>query len=183
MDVDQKTIRRAAAGDQGAYAMIYKSYFGFVSNVAWRVTGNPHDAEEVVQEVFWKVYQKLGSFQFESSLKTWIYRITVNQAINFSKKKSRVQSPWLEYKDSITADVMEVNDHMERKENEKLVADFLNTLNAEQRACLVLRSTEGLSYQQIADVLKIPINTVRSRIKRARENMMALRKEVVKSEL
>ena len=73
----------------------------------------------------------------------------------------------------------DMRDQIDHEENEKLVKQMLNHLNLEQRTCLVLRSMEGLSYKEISEVLKIPINTVRSRIKRAREAMLVLRKEVM----
>jgi len=90
-DITGNIIIRASEGDIDAFEMIYREYLDFVSNVAFRVVNTREDAEEVTQEVFLNIYRQLKYFRFESSLKTWIYRITVNTAINYSKKESKHQ--------------------------------------------------------------------------------------------
>ena len=184
-DISEETIRKAAQGDLEAFEAIYKAHFGFVSNVAFRVVNRVEDAEEVTQEVFLNIYHKLKTFRFESSLKTWIYRMTFNCAINYAKKIAKHRHQMVEYTDAL--EIQDSSDNVREKVNaeyhEKLIADLLGELNPQQRACIVLRSIEGLNYQEIAHVLKIPINTVRSRIKRAREAMMARKNEVIKNEM
>ena len=184
-EVTESVIRRAAAGDVDAFEIIYRRYSRFVYNVAFRVVRTREAAEEVVQEVFMAVYRKLKDFRFRASLKTWLYRITVNTAVNTARKQSREQDRMRMYKDQMTAG--EIFPGMEaaadKEYAEKTVRVLLGHLNPDQRACLVLRSIEGLSYQEIAETLKININTVRSRLKRARETLLALRKEVSQNEL
>ena len=88
-ELSDDIIIKAREGDIGSFEAIYEATAGFVYNVAYRIVYNTHDAEEITQEVFLKVYHKLKNFRLESSLKTWIYRITVNCAINYSKREGR----------------------------------------------------------------------------------------------
>lgn len=174
-------ISKAQQGDLKAFEEIYTTLFGYVSNVACRMVGNMEDAEEITQDVFMKIHRHLKDFQFQSSLSTWAYRITVNSAINHLKKESQKKKN-VPYIDDISAQAQQPSlAHQEYQE--KLISDMLASLNPEQRTVIVLRGMEGLSYEEIAQTLQIPINTVRSRIKRARETMLALKKEVTQSEL
>lgn len=177
-EIGEDIIKRAIDGDELAFEEIYKAYFGFVSSVAYRIVSKSEEAEEVCQEVFMTIYRKMSSFRQESSLKTWVYRITINHALKYAKKKSKESKGMVEYDEegSIASLTKDARQKMDDEQNEKQVEKLLGYLNLEQRACIILRSIEGLSYQEIASTLKIPINTVRSRIKRARESMLAFRK-------
>ncbi len=179
-DIPEDILIKAAEGDVDSYEIIYKAAASFVYNVAYRVVRNREDAEEVTQDVFLIVYRKLKEFRFESSLKTWIYRITVNCAINFAKKSSKVRNKMTTYDDQMTKETVshEAYKEVDKEYYTKVVNDMLGVLNPDQRACIVLRNIEGLSYQEVAEALKININTVRSRLKRARESLLALRKKV-----
>jgi len=178
-------IKKAAGGDQEAFESIYRSFSKFVYNVAWRIVSKHEDAEEVTQEVFLIIYRKLNTFQFKSLLKTWIYRVTINTAVNYAKKLTKVKSKTTEYNEQIhCAGVLgDIETQMDKEQNENLISALLNTLTLDQRTCMVLRNIEGLSYQEIADALSININTVRSRLSRGREALLQLRKEVIKNEV
>jgi RNA polymerase sigma-70 factor (ECF subfamily) len=143
------------------------------------------DAEEVTQQVFLTIYQKLNKFQFQSSMKTWIYRIAINCAINYGRRMSRERDKMVEYNEVFhsQSSIGESEKHIHQEDQEEIVNSLLKVLTPDQRACIVLRNIEGLSYQEIAETLKININTVRSRLKRAREQLLALRKKVVNDEL
>ena len=182
-DIDGQIIEKAQSGDMRAFEKIYQSTFSFVANVAYRVLGNREDAQEVLQETFMKVYSNLNNFRSEASLKTWIYRITVNTAINYQRKNAQHRSS-LNYRESVTASVgPNAYQELEDRENEESLQKLLNALTPEHRSVLVLRSINGLSYQEMADVLEIPVNTVRTRLKRAREAMLALKSEVIQDEV
>ncbi len=179
-DVEKDILLKAAGGDLEAFETVYKTMANPIYNIARRVVNSKEDAEEVVQEVFLIVHQKLREFRFESSFKTWVYRITVNYAINYSKKISKMRSVGVPQEHLLAAEPSS-EDWQKRTEqdyNNKVIEELLGAVNPEQRACVVLRSIEGLSYQQIADALKININTVRTRLKRAREKMLLSRKQV-----
>ena len=178
-DIPDDVLIKASEGDVEAFEAVYKATAGFVYNVAFRVVANEADAKEVTQEVFWTVYRKLKDFRFESSFKTWVYRITVNGAINYAKKTNKEGSRMVEYDENMeVSGTLPETEGIDREDQKKVIDSLLKVLNPEQKACVVLRNLEGLSYQEIADVLKININTVRSRLKRAREKMVALRKKV-----
>jgi RNA polymerase sigma-70 factor (ECF subfamily) len=167
----------------GSFEIVYKAVSSFVYNVVYRVLYNREDAEEVVQEVFVNIYRNLKNFRFQSSFKTWTYRIAVNCAINYSKKRARQKDGSKAYFESLDADQLssapEAGAGMKKERADLILKD----LNPDQRACIILRNMEGLSYQEIADTLKVNVNTVRTRLRRAREKLLALRKEVASNEL
>lgn len=178
-------LKMVVDGDMESFKKVYKASGGFVYNVALRIVGRHQDAEEVTQEVFLTVFHKLKEFRFQSSFKTWIYRIAVNHAINYAKKNTKGKNNTAEYDENINAVTVpaQAGQRMDEKSREQLVQKLLNGLNPDQRACVVLRNLEGLSYEEIAQSLGININTVRSRLKRAREALLLLGKEVIHHEL
>jgi len=183
--LSENTIIEASKGNVESFEDIYKAYSDFVYNVAFRVVNNMDEAQEVTQEVFITVYRKLESFKFKSSFKTWVYRITINTAINFAKKRTKDRSRIVEFNDKneFKTTVDSVSEEIEEEQHEKMLSTLLEALNPDQRTCIVLRNIEGLSYQEIAESLNININTVRTRLKRAREKLIALRKEMVENEM
>lgn len=172
-DIDDDVIRRAQANDVAAFEMIYRHYAGMVYRVAVRVTRNAEDAEEATQQVFMSAHRHLGSFAGKASLKTWLYRITVNCSLNIMKGKQRQEVPWEEGFDPQDPQ-HGLRDNIEKEAHLDEVNKLLGHLNPDQRACLVLRAQEGLSYEQIARALNINLNTVRSRLKRARQTLIDL---------
>ena len=178
-DIAKDILIRASQGDMQAFEDVYKASSSFVYNVALRVVNNREDALEVAQEVFMIIYHKLKSFRFESSFKTWVYRITANYAINFAKKSSRAKTvPYEDLLERGRGSSSEAQTQMDQEHQSQLVENFLGELNPDQRACVVLRDIQGLSYEEIAQALNININTVRSRLKRSREKLLSLRKQV-----
>jgi RNA polymerase sigma-70 factor (ECF subfamily) len=179
-DITEDTLTKAAEGDLKAFETIYRAASSFVYNVSFRVVGNKEDAEEVVQEVFLTVHHKLKEFRFESSFKTWVYRITVNSSINMAKKMSRTRNNTVTFDEAINppAVAADVEARIDKEHNSKIIEDMLSVLNPDQKACVVLRNIEGLSYEEIAESLQININTVRTRLKRAREKILATKKQV-----
>ena len=185
-NLDADIIRRASQGDIEAFKQIYRAYAPFVYNVAYRMVEAREDAEEVTQEVFLIVHQKLNSFLFRSSLKTWVYRITANCAINLLNKRTREQKGRVEDFDAALAFTPGEDDARKQavqQDDKHKVTRLLDLLNPDERACTVLRSIEGLSYEEVARSLNVNINTVRTRLKRAREKMLKSGKEVVNDEL
>ena len=175
-EITNDMILKAAKGDMDAFEKIYIAANSFVFNVALRVSGRREDAKEITQDVFVKLYRKLSGFKFESSFKTWVYRITVNTAINTAKKAKRQGKNMLSYDDDIILkNQIEQNaSSTTRGEGSQPLEALLSELDLNQRACITLRSIEGLSYKQISEALHVNINTVKTRIKRARESMIKL---------
>jgi len=177
-DIAKDILIRASQGDMRAFEDVYKASSSFVYNVALRVVNNREDALEVSQEVFLIIHHKLKTFRFESSFKTWAYRITANTAINFAKKSSRAKTVPFEESFGEGAVLNEAHTQMDQEQQNQIVEKLLGELNPDQRACVVLRDIQGLSYEEIAQALNININTVRSRLKRSREKLLSVRRQV-----
>ena len=176
MDVSKEIIAKAIQGDKDAFEEIYRKSVDLVYGVSFRMTRNSEDAQEITQDVFLKVYKNLSSFEHRSSLRTWIYRITINATLTFRKKACSHKEISL---DEIGVEKFSSSDKKfsTKAETEEVVDRMLSALNPDQKACMILRNLEGLSYEEIAQTLKININTVRTRLKRAREKLLSLRKE------
>ena len=175
--MERELIDQIREGNFQAFEKLYHLYAGFVYNVALGILRNAEDSEEVVQEVFLILYRKINSFLRKSSLRTFIYRIAVNQAINLYRKRShRTNCSSV----SLTSQHKEADS--EYSEYKELTEAVLNQLPVEHRLILTLREIEGLSYEDISKILKIPIGTVKSRLKRARESFMLKARELLEQE-
>jgi len=169
-NISADILEKSGQGDLSAFEEVYKASSGFVYNVAVRITRNSADAEEVTQDVFMKIYHNLKDFGFRCGFKTWVYRITVNTAINHYRKNKLNEKDRVDY-DTAAVTVpasRSTEDELMQKDNETQVNGLLSVLSPKHKTCLILREIEGLSYEEIAAALKIPVNTVRSRLKRAR---------------
>jgi RNA polymerase sigma-70 factor (ECF subfamily) len=176
-DIPLEVINKASGGDMGAFRELYDAASGYVYNIAYRITANRESAEEVTQDVFLKVYNNLKGFRFHSNIKTWIYRIATNTALNAVRRVSRERRPIADVKpDKIEnlPDGRSASDGILEKEDEARVKRLLGALEPDQMACVALKDIEGLSYREIAEALDININTVRSRLKRARERLLGM---------
>ena len=185
-DIPKETLIKAQGDDLESFESIYKETSGFIYTVAFRIVNNRQDAEEVVQDVFLSMYHNLKRFRFQFSFKTWMYRITVNCAINHVNRMTREKNRIKEYENNLIH--AEVTSQAPERESPhegrgKLINSLLETLDVNQRACIVLRNIEGLSYREISDALHININTVRTRLKRAREKLLNSGRGVIKNEL
>ena len=178
-DIQRVTIEQAQTGDIAAFERIYRAASGFVYSVALRITNNRQEAQEVTQDVFMKIYHNLKGFRFDSSFKTWVYRVAANTALNAYKKMSRDLNRRQDFDSIIDTQAVsvdtkkEIADRQERDEQKSRLESLLNMLNPDQRAAIVLREIQGLSYEDISKALNININTVRSRLKRARLALLA----------
>lgn len=161
-----------------AYEILIQRYQQPVYNLVCRLLNDPADAPDIVQEVFLKVFRNIGSFRGNSSLKTWIYRIAVNEAYNHRRWFSRHQRQEVSlqpeegmfgYTDTLADPSRTPFDQAADRETRALVEAALEKLNPKFRAVVVLRDIEDLSYEEIATVLDISLGTVKSRILRGRE--------------
>lgn len=175
-EISNDLLHQASQGNMQAFEEIYKIASSFVYSVALRTVRNREDAQEITQEVFLKVFKNLKDFKFKSSFKTWLYRITVNTTLNVIRKTEHDLSRQFEYNENMTIENAwpenATDSILDNQENEKKVNDLLAALTPEYRVCIVLREIQGLSYEEIAQTLKTNINTVRSRLKRAREILL-----------
>jgi len=169
-------------GDENAYEILIQRFQQPVYNLVCRLVNDSSDACDIVQEVFLKVFRNIGSFRGNSSLKTWIYRIAVNEAYNHRRWFSRhlrkevalgADEGTRSYEDNLTDPGRTPFDLAADHETRALVEAALSKLNEKFRAAVILRDIEDLSYEEIAAVLDVSLGTVKSRILRGRE---ALRK-------
>ncbi|MCX5667314.1 MAG: sigma-70 family RNA polymerase sigma factor [Candidatus Omnitrophica bacterium] len=186
-EIEKDTIVMAAGGNIAAFEEIYKQCSSTVYTLAFGVTRNCQDAEEATQDVFVKVFRSLRNFRFGSSFNTWLYRIAMNTAINIYRKRARQGAVSLQYDD--LKDTRQETPDMRQNEIRQgdvaaRIAALLDNISPEHRSCIMLREIEGFDYKEMAGILKIPLNTVRSRLKRAREALIAYcRKEGIRYEL
>ncbi len=159
-------------GDRDAFAPIYEQFKGTMHTLALHMLGNRADADEATQEIFLAAWRALGSFRFEASFGTWLYRMGINVCVERLRREGRRRA----LGNGHGADLLRAAAVAGRAEAEGPGPDVraaLATLDPAYRACIVLRDVEGLSYQEIAGALGVPVGTVRSRIARGREALRA----------
>ncbi len=177
-EINREIIERATAGEESAFEEIYRASSGFVYSLSLAITSEREEAREVTQEVFIKVFKSLGNFKFRSSFKSWLYRVAVNTALGRLRKGSTepgapgATDDFEALLDLNSPDVGSAEKKAIKSEDEERLMAFLALLSPEQRECIVLRELQGLSYREISDALGVNINTVRTRLVRARLALM-----------
>jgi RNA polymerase sigma-70 factor (ECF subfamily) len=166
-DLDQDLIDRSLDGSGRAFKKLVDRYHPLVYSVVRGIMGNRHEVEDVTQEVFIKVYRKLATFRGEARLSTWIYRIARNEAIN-TAKRSRPETESLEEVERVSSDDPGPEKYLERRVTTGLVEDLLSTLDEQYRMVLELRYMGEKSYAEIAEIMEIPIGTVKTYIHRGK---------------
>ncbi len=176
---DQALISALQRAEADAYETLIRRFQTPVYNLAWRLLDDPADAGDVVQEVFLKVFRSVDNFRGESSLRTWIYRIAVNESHNrrrwlfrHRKGETAIDDVYAS-EDNREAPIVDNNetpfDFTMNREAQLLLEEGLAAISPAFRAVLVLREVEELSYEEIATILEISMGTVKSRIVRGRE--------------
>ena len=173
---DQALVERVQQGDKKAFNLLVSRYQNKVAGLLTRYI-SPNDIPDVVQESFIKAYRSIGSFRGDSAFYTWLYRIAVNSAKNYlTAQGRRPPSEDILAEDAESYDVGTNLRVVDTPENEMLsnelkniVFDTIKGLQEDLRTAITLREIEGLSYEEIAEIMDCPVGTVRSRIFRARE--------------
>jgi RNA polymerase sigma-70 factor (ECF subfamily) len=162
-------VKRAQKGDAAAFESLYGLHLKRVYNIAWRMTGNAADAEDVAQEVMLKAWRALPRFKLGSAFGTWLYRIAMNACADELRRRKKKTVSVEEMQES--GRELPVEGFEERSASGGSIARAMLRLGEEYRSALILRDVEGYAYEEIAGILRCPIGTVRSRINRAREQM------------
>ena len=162
---EARLVEAAAAGNVGAFSQLVRQYRGRVLRTAFGIVGSTEEAEDVAQEVFVKVWNSLPQYRAQGTLASWLYRITVNAALDALRhKQDEVPlDDWQGDSGESPEEAALRNDRGER------VRRALDSLPPGARSALILREYEQLSYKEIAEVLQIPIGTVMSRLNYARK--------------
>ena len=175
-DTDQQLVQRAQRGDLRAFDLLVLKYQGRIAALVSRYVSDAGEVEDVTQEAFIKAYRALGKFRGDSAFYTWLYRIAANAAKNHLVAKGRRPGADATIEDAEGFDEGGLLSESASPEAlamggelADVVESALNALPDELKAALMLREFDGLSYDDIADVLGCPVGTVRSRIFRARE--------------
>ena len=178
-DSDAIAVERTLAGDRDAYRVLVERHSHNVFRLAYRMTGNRHDAEEVVQEAFLRGYQKLGQFAARANFGTWVYRIAANYAIDrmrqHQKEESRREAPRVEDHNGMENDPLNrVKDEAPTPERltqslelRKQMEQALAELSDAERTAFVMRHWEGCGIEEIAGVLKSSSNATKNTVFRA----------------
>lgn len=150
-----------------SWSEIVEDYGPQVYRLAYRLTGNQHDAEDLTQETFIRVFNSLDKYK-PGLFDGWLHRITTNIFLDSVRKKNKVKLDDISELENLSAEEAESREFLDMQEIDPLLQDALNSLKPEYRVPLVLRDVEGLSYEEIANTMGIRLGTVRSRIHRAR---------------
>jgi RNA polymerase sigma-70 factor (ECF subfamily) len=177
---DPRLIADCLRGNTAAFGELVRRYQDRLYNTVYRLVGNAEDAQDVVQEAFLSAYQSLGSFKGDAQFFTWLYRIAVNTAISLRRKqrsavavrtgKSLAGGP----EPLDTSDFSRPEHSLERAEQGRRIQEALSRLSPEHRTVLVLKDMDGHRYEEMAEMLHVPIGTIRSRLHRARLELREL---------
>ena len=181
-EIDQQLVERAQRGDKRAFELLVLKYQRKLGRLLSRFVRDAAEVEDVSQEAFIKAYRALPSFRGDSAFYTWLYRIAINTAKNYLVALGR-RAPTTTGFDNEEAegfeDAEQLRDsntpesELEGKEIAATVNRAMNALPEDLRTAITLREIEGLSYEEIANVMNCPVGTVRSRIFRARDAIAA----------
>jgi RNA polymerase sigma-70 factor (ECF subfamily) len=167
--------------------MLVRRYQDRLYPTVLRLTGSAEDAHDLLQETFLRAFQKLSLFQGGSSFYTWVYRIAVNLALS-DRRRRKTARPVVEASSRESFDPADDPGQtdpalpLERAERDERIQNALNTLAADHRAVVVLKDLDGLRYEEIAEILGIPVGTVRSRLHRARSELRLLLHGIMEEE-
>ena len=174
---DRELVERFQSGDRGAFDELVRTHYRRVYNLAYRILGNADTASDAAQAALVRAFNGLPSYRHNSAFTTWLYRIVVNVSLDHARHAKRSATVPLEAPDDEHASLAEqlpadeVDDpsaSLLRRERAHAVQATLLTLPAFQRTVLVLYELQGLSFEEIGDILAVPVGTVKSRLNRAR---------------
>jgi RNA polymerase sigma-70 factor (ECF subfamily) len=178
MDANERNlIEKCKQGDRKAFDTLIRSYEKRVYNLAYRLSGHYDEANDISVDAFIRVFQALRLFRGDANFSTWLFRIVTNVYLDRRKRTRNKQhlslEEYIELEENSVARQVEdpaptPDAHAEASERRDMLQQAINSLPDYQRAMIVLYHTEGLSYEEIADVLALPIGTVKSRLNRAR---------------
>ena len=186
---DSELLRRGKAGDRDALRQLYEKYQRRLLSVVVGLVRNPEDAREIVQDTFVRAFRSLDGFKGDSSFYTWLYRIAVNRAIDLQRRGNRFQST--EFDESVAVGdegtavlgagsvSQDPFDAARNRELGRRISEAIESLTPDHRAVILLREIEGLSYEEIAQVMDCSLGTVMSRLHYARKKLQAKLKELL----
>ena len=185
---DDELILRLQRGDEWAFQLMVRRFRKKIFSIAFGITLDTEESQDIMQEVFLQVYRTIGKFRGEASLSTWLHRITVNRSLNWKRRWAR-RYKWLHISTDRTDGQATGAPESESPSPEVQVANVqtrqqidnaLKMLPDQARTIFVLRELEGLSYEEIADAIGIKLGTVRSRLFHARKRLKEILQPLAK---
>ena len=174
--MDYELVKRVQQGDKSAFDLLVIKYQSKILALISNYIKNPHEVQDIAQEAFVKAYRALHTFRGDSAFYTWIYRIAINTAkSHLISMKRKAPSVDIDIADAehFDSDILhEINtpeEQAHKEEIEKVIFNAIDSLPDGPRTAVILREIEGMSYEDIAEIMDCPVGTVRSRIFRARE--------------
>ena len=170
---DLELLALTAAGDQAAFAQLVRQHQSRVFNLIYRFTRDRQDAEDLAQEVFFKVWKYARTFKGQSAFSTWLYRLAVNTCLNYRQKK-KIETEPLPLFDDFAAAADVAGTEILAQERQILLKKALNGLPVRQKLALILANFEGNSYEEIAGIMEVSLSAVETLLFRARKNLAAI---------
>jgi len=168
---DRELVQRLRAGDAEALRAVVERYQQRIFSLIFGIVRDRHEVEDVAQEVFLKIFQRIDAFDGRSKFYTWLYRVAANAAKDHVKKLSRRPAVPLDENAPLPDEAAGPGEHASRQESRRIVREAIDSLPPRYREVLALREIQGLSYTEIADVLRLSMGTVESRLHRARARL------------
>ena len=187
---DPELILRLQRGDEWAFQLMVRRFRNKIFSIAFGITLDAEESQDIMQEVFLQVYRTIGDFRGDASLATWLHRITVNRSLNWKRRWAR-RFKWLHVSTDSTEGLPAVEPESDLPSPEIRVANAqtrrqidnaLKMLPDQARTVFVLREIEGLSYEEIADAIGIKLGTVRSRLFHARKRLKEILQPLMEEE-
>ncbi len=166
-------------GDMSSYEVLIKEYEAKIYNLCIRYLHDKEAAYDVAQEVCLKIWTKLNTFKRESKLSTWIYRVTINECLDYIKKNNKTQPFSMDDKEDESEERLrdkteiwnDLSANVELKEMQQVINMAIDELKDEYKSLIILRDIEGRSYEEIAEIENVPLGTIKSRLSRARNKL------------
>jgi len=177
---DQRLITESTRGNTAAFGELVRRYQERLYHAVYRLVDHPDDALDVVQEAFLNAYQSLDNFKGDAQFFTWLYRIAINAALSHKRKRRVVLSIDAAARNGEGVDPLDPSAEtrpghaLELAEEGRRIQQALSRLSPEHRTVLVMKDMEGQKYEVMAEILQVPIGTIRSRLHRARLELRAL---------
>lgn len=167
---DEYIIEKVLDGNTHIFSEIVERYKNKVFNMVYRFTNDYNESQDLSQEVFINVFKNLHKFNQKAKFSTWLYRISYNICIDWCRKNKKKKKDLLanDNQNDIADDKLNVEDNYISKQGQIILRNLINSMDEKYRTVLILFHYQGLSYEEIAEVLKLPVKTVETRLYRAR---------------
>lgn len=163
-------IQECLEGKEGAWQMLVTTYSKNIFNIAYQFTGSYQEAEDMTQDIFLKLYNSLSKYDSQKNFNAWILTLAKNYLIDQYRKTKWEKKSRDDYEDHLlTSDkFMSPEDELVKEENKKIIWKVLNKLPSDIRMTIILRDIQGKKYDEIAEIMSLPVGTIKSRISRGR---------------